>query len=90
MIQQVLLDIFFNNFTSFPVIDEEREHPAFISGNKTFLFGLINSVSAMKCTPAITIISAVVFDASIARAKSLLKNLQFHDKFLEFDNYEQE
>ena len=57
-------------FTKLPEIDEEREHPAFISGNKTFLFGLINfAVSAMKCTPAITIISAVVFDASIARAK---------------------
>ena len=39
----------FNNLTSFPVIDDDREHPAFISGNKTFLFGLINfAVSAIK------------------------------------------
>ena len=34
------------------------------------LFGLINfAVSAIKCTPAITIISAEVFEASTARAK---------------------
>ena len=59
----------FNNLTSFPVIDEDKEQPAFISGSKTFLFGLINfAVSAMKCTPAITIISAEVLDASTARA----------------------
>ena len=64
-----LLDIFFKFLTSCPVIDEDKEQPAFISGNKTFLFGLINlAVSAMKCTPHITIISAFVFAASIAKA----------------------
>ena len=39
----------FNNLTSLPVIEEDNEQPAFMSGNKTFLFGLINfAVSAMK------------------------------------------
>ena len=57
------------SLTSLPVIEDEREHPAFISGNKTFLFGLINfAVSAIKCTPAITIMFAEVFEASTARA----------------------
>ena len=40
-----------------------------MSGNKTFFSGLINlAVSAIKCTPHITIISASVFEASIAKA----------------------
>ena len=60
----------YKSLTSLPVIEEDNEQPAFMSGNKTFLFGLINfAVSAMKWTPAITIISAEVFDASTARAK---------------------
>ena len=52
-----------------PVIDDDREHPALISGNKTFLLGLISlAVSAIKCTPHIIIISALVLAASIANA----------------------
>ena len=45
-----LLDIFFLNFLhQSPVIDDDNEQPAFISGNKTFLLGLINfAVSAIK------------------------------------------
>ena len=68
---QELQDIVFLNFlTSSPVIDDDKEQPAFMSGNKTFLFGLISfAVSAIKCTPHITIISASVFAASIAKAK---------------------
>ena len=38
----------FKSLTSLPVIDEEREHPASISG-KNFFWGLINfAVSPMK------------------------------------------
>ena len=60
---------FFKFLTSSPVIEEDKEQPARISGNKTFLFGLINfAVSAMKCTPHITIMSAFVFAASTASA----------------------
>ena len=59
----------FNNLTSLPVIDDDKEQPAAMSGSKTFFSGLINlEVSAIKWTPAITIISAVVFEASIASA----------------------
>src|SRR6056300_423243 len=39
----------FNNLTSFPVIEDDSEQPAFISGSRTFLLGLINfAVSAIK------------------------------------------
>ena len=52
------------------IIDEDKEHPAFMSGKKTFLFGFISfAVSAIKWTPHIIIISALVFEASIANAK---------------------
>ena len=52
------------------VTGNDNEQPAFKSGSKTFLLGLINfAVSAIKCTPAITIISAEVFEASTARAR---------------------
>ena len=52
------------------MIDDDKEQPASISGRITFLLGLINfAVSAIKCTPAIKIISAEVFDASIANAR---------------------
>ena len=52
-----------------PVIDDANEHPALISGIKTFFSGFINfAVSAIKCTPQRTIISAFVFDASTAKA----------------------
>ena len=39
----------FKSLTSFPVIEEDKEQPASISGNKTFLLGFINfAVSAIK------------------------------------------
>ena len=39
----------FNYLTSLPVIDEDKEQPASMSGKITFLSGLINfAVSAMK------------------------------------------
>ena len=39
----------FNNLTSLPVIDDDKEQPAVMSGSKTFFPGLINlDVSAMK------------------------------------------
>ena len=60
----------FNILTSAPVIDVDNEQPAFISGKKTFLLGLISfAVSAIKWTPHIIILSAEVFEASTARAK---------------------
>ena len=61
---------FFLRFlTSSPVIDDDNEQPALISGKKTFFSGLINfAVSAIKCTPHIIIISAFVFAASTAKA----------------------
>ena len=50
-------------------IDDDKEQPALISGSKTFFSGLISfAVSAMKCTPHITIKSALVFAASTANA----------------------
>src|SRR5689334_19117304 len=46
------------------------EHPAFRSGITTFLEGLrIFAPSAMKCTPANTIMSASVLEACWARPK---------------------
>ena len=56
--------------THAPFIEEDKEQPACMSGNKTFFSGLINlAVSAIKCTPHMTIISAFVFAASTAKAK---------------------
>ena len=41
------------------VIDSDKEHPARVSGIKTFLFGLrIFAVSAIKWTPQTIIVSA--------------------------------
>src|SRR6185503_1776186 len=53
--------------TSSPVIEEASEQPARTSGISTVLSGLrIFEVSAMKCTPACTMIGALVLVASIA------------------------
>src|SRR6478609_2597838 len=47
-----------------------NEQPAFRSGNTTFFDGLrILAVSAIKCTPAKTIMSAFVFSACCARPR---------------------
>src|SRR5262252_10065588 len=53
--------------TSSPVIEEASEQPALRSGISTVLSGLrILEVSAMKCTPHCTMISASTFMASRA------------------------
>src|SRR3546814_6292950 len=68
-----------------------REQPAFRSGNNTFFFGdRIFAVSAIKCTPANTITSALVFRSEehtselqslmrISNAVSSLKKTTIHD-----------
>ena len=49
-----------------------KEQPAFRSGKTTFFEGLrILAVSAIKCTPAKTIISAFVFAACCAKPKAV-------------------
>ena len=56
--------------TSSAVIASAKVQPAPISGIRTFLDGfMIFEVSAMKCTPAMTMMSASVFAAERASAR---------------------
>ena len=70
MKQQVLLDIFLSTILHLFLLLMTIDTSCINIWQQNLLFGLINfAVSAMKCTPAIIIISAEVFDASTARAR---------------------